>query len=62
MVRSRKKRGILPPITPGANPFFPESCLFVFPLPSPPQQLLRSVALFVGSVFFMRNYGEVMVA
>jgi len=25
-------------------------------------QLLRSVALFVGSVFFMRNYGEVMVA
>jgi len=26
------------------------------------QQLLRSVALFVGSVFFMRNYGEVMVA
>ena len=25
-------------------------------------QLLRSVALFVGSVFFMRQYGEVMVA
>jgi len=25
-------------------------------------QLIRSVALFVGSVFFMRQYGEIMVA